>query len=809
LYITSKGTILVNRTNAEENKNHGANIYNKYTGVTGGVTVTNSNFRNNSLNTTNGYGIYINSYGSISLNSVQANNNGDGDSSAQGAYIDNRTESGSGIGKPVTITNSQFNDNYGDGLGVESCGTLKITGLYATNNAGSGANLYNRYSGSSTTSVAITNAWFNDNGGSRGLYLESYGNVTLKNVEANNNASGDGIFIAMLQGTPPTTTGNVSYTCASTRCSISGNSGEGLHVENRGTITLSNINSTGNSVGAYLVNNTASNTATKAITISNCDFSNNEGMYGLQAYSKGAISLTNVNAAENATFGAELNNTFHPTAAPVTIKGSGDWDWFGGNGSFGLAVYSRGKVTITKINASDNQTYGLKVDNSGSTTSQAVSISFAEASRNWRAAGSERYGLNVNSMGMITLSNVWAVENGDGESSTKIGVSSNARLNNNSSLTNAAVTLTNVYFNNAFGYDVYAGDGLYISSMGVVTITNIQANNNTGDGVEINNQNGATMPGVTIKRSGTFINTTDQNGLFGMDIYSYGAISLAYLNSRSNGDVNLYIDNTGNGDVAKAVTINNSMFDNSGTSGVMIYACGAVTLLNVDANGNSTSGIYIQNTSYGSYNLSVTNVKTNGNQNGDGLRFVSTGAVTARELTALNNKQNGMHFGTNGGAEIGNFTLSGTNLFSGNSLNGLRIESAGNVSLTQVTAEKNGQSGIAAAANAGTGTLTLNKVYANYNGGFGVAGSSNNTILLNTVYALNNGTTADSDGIYMIQGSTTASTSLLNCVAQGNTGSGIEIDIDIAGSALQPIITNTTYFGNDVDGSSDPEVFIH
>jgi hypothetical protein len=233
-----------------------------------------------------------------------------------------------------------------------------------------------------------------------------------------------------------------------------------------------------------------------------------------------------------------------------------------------------------------------------------------------------------------------------------------------------------------------------------------------------------------------------------------------------------------------------------------------VTLVNVEANGNVTSGIYIQNNSYGSYNLSITNVKTNGNQNGDGLRFVSTGAVTARDLTALNNDQNGMYFGTNGGTEIGNFTLSGTNLFSGNSLNGLRIESAGNVSLTQVTAEKNGQSGVAAAAYAGTGTLTLNKVYANYNGGFGVAGSSNNTILLNTIYALNNGTVADSDGIYMVQGSTTATTSLLNCVMQGNTGSGLEV-VTAGDRSFISINANTTYFGNDVDDSGDPEVFIH
>jgi hypothetical protein len=166
-----------------------------------------------------------------------------------------------------------------------------------------------------------------------------------------------------------------------------------------------------------------------------------------------------------------------------------------------------------------------------------------------------------------------------------------------------------------------------------------------------------------------------------------------------------------------------------------------------------------------------------------------------------------MYFGVVG-TEIGNFTLSGTNFFSGNGYNGLQIESNGNVSLTQVTAEKNGYSGIAASAYIGTGTLTVTKAFVNYNGRYGLAGSANNTILLNTIYALNNGTAGSYDGIYMVQNSTTASTSLLNSVAQGNAGSGI--DFDIASSGVMPVISNTTYFGNDVDGiNNDPDVNIH
>ncbi len=804
LYISSKGSILVNRTNAEQNESIGGNLYNNYSGAASGVTVSSSNFNGNAF-TAGAIGLSIYSYGSVTLKGVQANSNGDAGTPAQGAYMDNRTESGSGIGKPVTITNSQFNDNYGDGLVVESAGVLKFTGLSATNNDGSGASLYNRISGSTATSVTFTNAWFNDNGGSRGLYLESYGNVTLKNVEANNNTAGDGIYIAMLQGaTPPTTTGNVSYTCGSSRCSISGNGGQGLHVDSRGNITLSYLNLSGNASGAHLVNNTAPDTAVKTVTISNSDFTGSTSTFGLTVYSKGLIKLTNVNAGDNTTYGATLDNTLSPTDVGVTLTGAGDWDWYGSNDTFGLLIATKGKVTISKVNASDNQAYGLQVDNTYAAGNQAVSISYAEISRNWHIDMITRYGLNVTSKGVITLSNVWAQENGD--SSALIGVSANARLNNETSTSTAGVTLTNGYFNNAHGETGYAGDGLVVGSTGIVTITNIQASDNTGSGVSIDNTNTPNVPGVAVKRKGAFTNTFNNNGGYGLYIQSYGSISIANVDASGNGNTNAYLSNTWDDSIAKPVSILNSTFNNSSSSdGLSLHADAQVTLLNVEASGNAGGGIYAKNDYTGSYNLTATNVDVNGNQASEGLRFYSTGAVTARDLTAFGNAANGMWFGSSG-QEIGNFTLSGTNFFSGNVSNGLRIDSVGNVNISQVTAEKNGNSGLQVNANAGTGTFTINKANLNYNGFWGVLGYAENTILLSGINALNNGTKGNYDGIFLTQEST-GSTTIKNSCSQGNAGSGIEIDI--AGGAPQPIITNTTYFGNDVDGLGDAEVFIH
>jgi hypothetical protein len=805
-YITTSGKITLNRTNAEQNNNTGAYLNNAVSGVTNSVTLTNANFNYNSLTTDNGYGLHALTFGAVSLKNVLVNFNGDGDTNASGASIDNRTESGSGIGKPVSIIGSQFYGNVGDGLTVFSAGVLKITNLDASSNVGNGASINNYLSNSNRTPVTITNAWFNENGGLQGLYLESYGNVTLKNVEANKNTSGDGIYIEMLQGTPPETTGNVKYSCGSSRCSLSENFDEGLHINTRGTITLTNLNLSDNGSGAYLVNNSVPDTLVKNVTISNCDFNNSTDAFGLYVNSKGLIKLTNVNAGDNQSYGATLDNTASPKDLAVTLAGTGDWDWFGGNGTFGLLISTNGKVSTSKINASENQTYGLRVDNTSSASGQAVYINYADISRNWHIAGSDRYGLFVNSTGMMTLKNVWAVENGD--SSGNIGVSANARLNNETSASNAGVSLTNVYFNNAYGQDTFVGDGLSISSHGNVTVTNIQASENTGYGADINNQNAGNVPGITIKGSKNINSLFNNNGVNGIHILSFGTVSISYVNASSNSDDNASISNASDDSLAKLVNINNSIFNGSGSDGLMLLADAAVTLLNVESSANTGSGIYVRNNYWGNYNVALTNIHVIANRNGNGLELVSSGAVTARNLAAFANNNHGMLFGSSG-AEIGNFTLTGINYFSGNGQNGIQIESIGNIYLTQITAEKNGFSGVSAASQAGVGTLTVNKLYANYNGRYGLIGNANNTIKVNTIHALNNGTAGSYDGINLVQNSTIAATSVLNSVAQGNTGSGIEIDIDIAGGALQPIITNTTYFGNDVDDTGDPEVFIH
>jgi len=167
-------------------------------------------------------GLYVDTAGSINLDEVTVQN-----SEGDGAVLDS--------GGNVTITNSSFNDNgyygiedgysissepgysfiAGDGLYVEADGNVTLNMIYANDNAGDGAIIYG-YNGGS---VLIEHSQFNGNGqmgdvfiytyyeydgpndfgaefdmsyyGDSGLYVESDGNLTLNDVQVNNNA-GDG-----------------------------------------------------------------------------------------------------------------------------------------------------------------------------------------------------------------------------------------------------------------------------------------------------------------------------------------------------------------------------------------------------------------------------------------------------------------------------------------------------------------------------------------------------------------------------------------------------------------------------------------
>jgi len=106
--------------------------------------------------------------------------------------------------------------------------------------------------------------------------------------------------------------------------------------------------------------------------------------------------------------------------------------------------------------------------------------------------------------------------------------------------------------------------------------------------------------------------------------------------------------------------------------------------------------------------------------------------------------------------------------------------------------------------------VTITKSNVNFNAQIGLGINARNSVLLNGIYALNNGTlgdgTTDYDGVLITQNNSGATNTIQNCVLHGNTGSGL--DIERNGSTT--VITNTSYFGNNINNAGgEKDVYLH
>jgi outer membrane biosynthesis protein TonB len=801
LRVYSKGAITLAGVSAENNSGQAAYILNALSGFSGNITINNAVFNHNGSNTTSP-ALEIRSYGSIMLKNVEACENGDGTHAAGGVLLTNQFE---GVIKPVSVSSSQFNGNHADGLTITSRGAVSLTNVNAEGNQGIGADVRNDFD--QPQNVTISGGNFNGNQGANafdgsGLYVSSLGNIMVKNVNASGNAGGVGLKI---ENNGLNATGNVSVACSRGMCSLDSNGDLGLYITTNGSISLANLAVNQNASGAYLYNLSTPDTLLRNITVSNCAFADNSSDYGLSAISKGSITLKNVDAGGNATDGATLQNQNSPKQAGISLIGSGDWDWYGGNGTSGLTIYTLGKVSVSKVNASDNGTVGLSVINNAAEGIGSVVISNAEFSRNVVAASSEA-SLSVSTIGSITLTNVWVNDNGDADAG--FSASYGAMLSNNSGSNQPGVSLTNVTFN----HNNATSQGLRISSYGAITIKNIQANQNRANGVSLFNQFEGSSGAVRILRSGSFTNQVSGNSDAGLAIYSNAAINLAFLDAYGNGSTGISLSNNNADSLGALVQVSNCNSNNNSGIGLSITAEGAVSLSSVTANGNGITGISVNNTSLAGQNVILTRLTAIGNSS-DGLYVYTGGNVLARDLFLVSNGagsySSGADIQTNSAVTgYGSVTLSGVNLFNGNTMHGLQVTiiNLGDLTLSGITAEKNNQSGIKASV--ANGTVSVSKANLNYNHNHGLDVTANNTVLVNSLYALNNGTEGLAyDGIHIIQNSLTAATTISNSSVHGNHGNGI--DVATAGDLSDVILNNNACSGNNTHNVGIPDVFIH
>jgi hypothetical protein len=724
LLVQTKGNIVLNKVQVLDALNtgvgnaYGATLDN--TTGSGNVTVTNGVFTNNEKR-----GLTISSKGAVTLKNVAADYNGD-----TGLWIVNNGATGA---KPVTVTNAEFKGNFFIGLDVRSNGAVTLTNLVATyNSTGDGVYVINTNLGVAPVTINGVNN-FSNNGGN-GLEVASKGPIKVSNTTANYNVS-DGVYLNTYaqpvtilgfltaiyngwDGLGIETMGSVaaanltlSYNTGASGAYINNTNGpllpytphpvtitgtnffndnklNGLVVYCDGAITLSSITAihngiTNNSTGVYLQNNYLA-TAPQNVTISGTNVFNYNSKHGLEVYSFGAITLSNVTASYNwydAASGAGVyldNKTDATLAKPVTLSGVNSFTW---NDQEGLYILSKGAVTLNKITTTYNGFAGVIVDNNGSPTLSGVTgLGYLIALNN------HGYGLLATSDGAVKFSNL-TIKNNFGYGAVI--------SNTNPPLTPKPVTITGT---NLFADNDYYG--LSISSDGAVTLSNITALYNgithNYSGVYITNLGNPNFPqNVTISGNNVFSN----NSYNGLEVYSYGAITLSNVTAEYNfydalSGAGVYLDNNG-GTLARPVTLSGvNTFNFNQDQGLYIESLGAVTLSKITAKFNLLEGVYVYNeNAHFQSKISVLGYGLFEGNLTDGVDLYSNGAISLANVNANFNKGYGAYLWTKGLTAPQAVTLTGNNNFIWNGTagfgSGLLVNADGNILVSNINASYN------------------------------------------------------------------------------------------------------------------------
>ncbi|MGA7195428.1 MAG: hypothetical protein WBW94_17560, partial [Anaerolineales bacterium] len=297
------------------------------------------------------------------------------------------------------------------------------------------------------------------------------------------------------------------------------------------------------------------------------------------------------------------------------------------------------------------------------------------------------------------------------------------------------------------------GLGLSITSIGAITVNNLQASNSaTLDGADIDNSTGGSKATVTLTGASLFQN----NHVNGLSIQSAGAITTNNLTANCNGfhsgcssltgiGNGVQLDNHNAATPQKVSVLGTAnAFNNNYGDGLYIQSKGAITTANVTAEYSfKGNGVNIDNSGAGSVgSVSVTGTNTFIGNDLDGLSVASLGAITANNLTANCNGSNncttnlfgydGVYLNNSGGTLLTGITLTGFNMFENNATDGLFINSSGKVSLTKIYADNNASDGLDLTAGANS-TVTCGGFTGNDSSGNGSSGISANFIAAHTL----------------------------------------------------------------------------
>ena len=382
---------------------------------------------------------------------------------------------------------------------------------------------------------------------------------------------------------------------------------------------------------------------------------------GLTVYSDGDVTIEDSEFTNNDVAGAVIDAGGDVTVRRSKVNDNGSNNWRVVDGK-GLEIISGGFVTLSDVEANDNQIFGADI-----TAANAVTIGNSFFNGNLMYTPDMEfygYGLTVVSDGDISLE----------------GVEANDNYLWGADLDGPNVFIRDSFFNhNVSDTAVYIDDtGLLVASPGDVFLLNVEANDNRMIGADINADGDVTITDSSFSRN--FGTTVDANGVetywgYGLQVNSGGEVTLGV------GDALLGVaadDNYLFGANLVAlnddVNIEGSSFSRNGTpadqanaqGGLMIQSGGFVTLDTVTVNDNNLFGADIVADGF----ISIDNSAFSNNLNGFGLSAVSTtaGIVTLTNVTATGNGGDGAYLET----ACGEVDVNG-GVFGGNTQNGLTI----------------------------------------------------------------------------------------------------------------------------------------
>lgn len=745
--------------------------------ISGGVTISNSKMMGFGADAyDNGHdGVHIEAAGTVKTSNVFSNHNG-----RRGLSVDNTFAASSG----VTISNSYLDDNYMVGAIVNTNGAVKWT---------NGSANYNHHEGGAgfilgnAAPVTLSNVEINFNNNLSGLFIWTGGNVSLTNVDASYTGDAIGADIRNNSGTGSVT---IKASGKGQVCSFNSNGSIGLSILSNGNVSLSGVEATWNSSNGTWMDLTGSS-GTPTVKISNSIFNNNEYI-GLNVNTKGAVTLTNVDASGNSLQGGWLDISSHGQTQNEHLGYYNESDawWF---------HFSIGSPVLIEVDSADFspefEIYSEYGYNYGSASAGGTSHAQYSFNPGWESdfyvvvwGGNGYYDISLNdtpntyssSVPYITgafIDNcVWSGSGCSGTGGVTIGGNTENEFSGNN------------------------GNGLYISSYGAVSITNASASTNGDDGIFVNNTYGTGTVHVknTIKGGRSYFNENKSNGL---EINASGTVTLNKIGVVSNPGTGVYVSNWDNV-LKNGLTVSDVYIASNGGHGLSSYGSGVVNITNVSSYGNSSRGIYIVNSDAATpQSVTIKKTTTNYNVGSHGIDVHSKGAISLYAVEASGNGNHGVNLDNDYNDAVGGITISGalgSSYIESNGSSGLVAQSRGAISVSRVFANWNDVYGVHLTNPLGSGNLTISAVSAAYNGAGGIFGEVNGAISVSGVSCLRNGETYNDDGILLITGAYPVT--IKNSTFIGNWGSGIEIQFD---GPYWPTISNTSYMGNDVNHTGD------